>query len=137
MKIKFDDIVNAHMYVSMGRKYEHYAYFNKETGESYYVSELGDSDELPDDIEESEKYVEIPHKNDLDLGAQLVYDFVEEYLPEEYHSVETIFMRSGAYSRYKALLDRKGLLDKWYEFENARETQTLKKWCKENDIDII
>jgi hypothetical protein len=84
----------------------------QKSGEMYYVSELGDSDELPDDIDDDETYVSIPHKNDLDLGKRLVMDFVAEFCSEDLQKVHDIFRRKGAYSRYKELLETKGLLDK-------------------------
>ncbi len=67
--MKYSDIENAFLYVSMAPPDEHYAYFNKETGETLYVSEFGDSDELPDDFEENDKYISVPHKNDLNLAG--------------------------------------------------------------------
>jgi len=56
----------------MGSMYENQTILCKETGEICYISEMGDSDDLPDDVDESEKYIEIPHKNELDLGKNLV-----------------------------------------------------------------
>jgi hypothetical protein len=60
MTMKYSDVENAYMFVSMSPPDEHYAYLNKETGETYYVSTLGDSDELPGDLEENEKYISVP-----------------------------------------------------------------------------
>ena len=137
MKIKFDEIENAFLYVSMTPMFGNQAILAKETGEIFYISEMGDSDDLPDDIDESDDYIEIPHKNDLDLGKNLVFRFVSEYLPEEYNRVAQIFRREGAYSRYKNLLERKGLLDQWHKFENDAQSKALREWCKENNIDLI
>ena len=64
MAISFDDIENAFLFVSMDQKFMNNAYLCKETGQIFYTSELGDSDELPEDIDVTEKYVTIPHKND-------------------------------------------------------------------------
>ena len=47
-----------------------------------------------------------------------------------------MFCRSGAYSSYKVLLERRGLLKKWYDTENSREERALRKWCKENEIEL-
>ena len=47
-----------------------------------------------------------------------------------------MFRRKGAYSNYKALLERRGLLDEWYDIENSREEQALRRWCKENEIEL-
>ena len=114
----------------------HNAYLCKETGEIFYTSEMGDSDELPDDIDDPDRYIVIPHKNELDLGKVLVIEFTSEYLPEELDKVYSIFRRKGAYSRYKDLLESKGVLKDWYEFENERQEIALKEWCQENNIDI-
>ncbi|MDJ0669159.1 MAG: hypothetical protein QNJ61_17895 [Desulfobacterales bacterium] len=71
----------------------------------YYVSDLGDSNELPEDIDE-EKYIAIPHKNELDLGKALVFEFTTANLPGEIEKVDSIFRRKGAYSRFKDLLEK-------------------------------
>jgi hypothetical protein len=137
MKIRYDDIENAFMFVSMEQMFGNQALLSKKTGEIFYISDYGDSDELPDDIEDSDNYIEIPHKNDLDLGKQLVNQFVSEHLPEEVAHVSQIFRRKGAYSKYKALLEKKGLLDKWCNFEQRKQNEGLRKWCSDNDIEIF
>ncbi len=136
MAISFDDIENAFLFVSMDHQYMHNAYLCRETGEIFYTSEMGDSDELPEDIDDPEKYISIPHKNDLDLGKALVIEFTSKYLPEELDTVSSIFRRKGAYSRYKDLLESKGALEDWYKFENERQEAALKEWCRENNIEI-
>ncbi len=37
--MKYSDIEDAFLFVSMAPLHEHYAYLNKETGETYYISE--------------------------------------------------------------------------------------------------
>ncbi len=123
--MKYSDIENAFLFVSMAPPDEHYAYLDKETGETYYVSTLGDSDELPDDLEENEKYISVPHKNDLNPGRELVFDFISANLPKEYDRVRGFFSRKGAYARFKELLESKGQLEAWYEFER----KVLKRLC--------
>jgi len=135
MAITYDEIENAFIFVSMDRQYMHNAYLCKETGRIFYTSEMGDSDELPEDIDDP-KYISIPHKNELDLGKNLVIEFASEFLPKELDRVFSIFRRRGAYSRYKELLSEKGMLDKWYKFEDERQKEALKEWCAENDIKI-
>ena len=135
MAITFDEIENAFMFANMDGPYMHSVYLCKETGRTFYTSEMGDSDELPDDIDEP-KYISIPYRNDLDLGKNLVIEFVSEFLPEELDRVYSIFRRQGAYSRYKELLFERGLLDKWYKFEDERQKAALKNWCAENGIEI-
>jgi len=135
MAVSYDDLENAFFFVSMDQPYLHNAYLCKETGQIFYTSEMGDSDELPEDIED-DKYVAIPHQNDLDLGRELVFDFTAKYLPDQLDRVDTFFRSRGAYSRFKDLLEKQGHLDRWHAFEDERQTAELKKWCLENDIEL-
>ena len=137
MKIKFSEIEDAFLYVSMGYMRGNQAILCKETGRIYYISGLGDSDELPDDIEDSKKYIEIPHKNELDLGKNLVMRFVIEFMPDDIYRVENIFKRKGAYSRFKSLLEKEGQLKEWHDYENKWRVIALKDWCYDNKIDIF
>jgi len=54
------------MFVSMQPEFGNQALLSKTTGKIFYISEFGDSDELPDDIEDSDDYIEIPHRNELE-----------------------------------------------------------------------
>lgn len=115
MDISFDDIERAFFFVSMDQRDMHNAHLSKETGQIFYTSEMGDSDELPEDVDDPDKYMTIPHKDDLGLGKALVIEFTSKYLFKELDRVYSIFGRKGAYSRYKDLLERKGFLDEWYQ----------------------
>ena len=134
--MKLSDLELSFEYVGSGRQYERSAYVRRSTGETFWRSDYGDEDELPEGFEEDGDFVEIPHKNDLDLGKDLVWRFVRWKIPDRYHQVQDIFSRRGAYGRYKSLLERIGLLDEWYEFEATEEKQALLEWCKENDIEV-
>jgi|SRR6056297_291584 len=135
--INYSDIEMAFMFDSMSFPCENYAYINKETGDTYYESEIGDSDDLPDDLDENENYISIPHKNDLGLGRNLVFDFVAGNLPDEFEKVRSIFRSKGTYARYKDLLEYKGQLEDWYAFENNATERTLRQWCSDNDITVV
>lgn len=63
MAVSFIDIENAFMFVSSGQQYSHSASLCIETGEIFYESEMGDSDEMPEDIDTPGKYIAISHKN--------------------------------------------------------------------------
>jgi len=136
-KFLFSDIENAFMYVASAMYGMNSALLCKDTGKILYRSDMAGIDEIEDeDNFDWDQCIEIPHKNDLDLGRNLVFEFVEEYLPNDYERVRQFFRRKGAYSNYKALLERRGLLEKWYEIEDIREKQALRKWCKENEIEL-
>jgi len=134
--IKFSDIEDAILFVSSAGYGMHSALLCKDTGRILYRSEMGGLDEIGNEDLDSDTCIEIPHKNDLDLGQRLVFEFVESRLPDGYHRVQEIFRRRGAYGRFKDFLESKGLLQSWYDFENRRQEQALRDWCEENGIEI-
>lgn len=136
MGIKFGDIEDAYLFVSTAPEFSHQAILCKETGKIFYASEYDDENEIPEDVYENDECIEISGKNTLDLGTNLVFEFAEKNLPEMYEQVRQIFRKKGAYARYKDLLDEKGLLQRWYDFENDRQTQALKEWCADNKIEL-
>lgn len=107
------------------------------SGKIYLHSELAEMNELPDDIEDEEKYVRLPHKTDLGLGKPLALEFTREFLPGDLGKVGDIFRRKGAYARFKDLLAERGVLQKWYDYESEAETQALRDWCRACEIDLI
>lgn len=136
--VKYDDLSAAFDFVSFGAPMEHQAYISTDTGAIYWISELNPlEEEVPDDLETSDRYIAIPHKNDLDLGSELALRFAAEERPDLYTRVEGFFQHRGAYVRFKELLAAEGCLDKWYAFEAACTERALKNWCAENDIEII
>ena len=80
-------------------------------------------------------YLAVPGKNELDLGIRLVERFVQERLPADTEEVAAFFRRKGAYSRLKILLADRGVLQQWYEFEQAETSTALRAWCQENEIE--
>src|SRR5260370_42303863 len=82
MAVSFKDILEALEFVSAGGMGEHQAFLCKQSGRVYWHSEFSDElDELTDDIEDSEKYVPIPDKRELDLGKPSVLDCDSQFLP--------------------------------------------------------
>ncbi|VFN07745.1 MAG: Uncharacterised protein family (UPF0158) [Candidatus Kentron sp. G] len=136
---KFSDIEDAMLFVSSSGHGENYALLDKSTGKIYYRSDLGGLDEFEEFSEDEYDpaiHIEIPHKNDLNLGRDLVFEFVERFIPDDYERVGKMFRKRGAYARYKDLLDSKGILQKWYDFENQRGQSALLRWCEENEVDV-
>lgn len=116
---------------------ENKAYIFLDTGEIFWTSELNPlEEEIPDDLETSDRYIAVPHKNDLDLGRNLALRFVTQELPERREQVAEIFRRKGAYARFKQLLESGGMLEKWYKFESESVEKALREWCTENDFQI-
>ena len=130
----YDDIENAFMFVSSGAPFEHRAVIHRITGVAFFASDISDEDDYPEDVDECDDYLAVPHKNDLDLGRPLVMEFVWARCPEQVNRVQAIFYRQGAYRRYKDFLADKGLLESWYVFENQRTREALLQWCEEKGI---
>ena len=102
MPVSFTELSDAVDFVSAGHNEENRAYLCKESGKIYCHSDfVPDLDELPEDIEDEEKYLRIPDQRDLDLGKPLVLDFAREFLPDDFDTVRDIFRKRGAYAKFK------------------------------------
>lgn len=104
MVVRFSDIEDAFYYVSSASMYERAVILCRDTEEIFYTSELGNSDELPEDVDDPEKYISVPHKNALNLGKALVLEFSSERMPDDLRQVHAVFQRRGAYGRFKEFL---------------------------------
>ena len=139
MPSSFQDILSAFEFVdtSVGTNE---AFLCLRTGKIYYRSDFMDAedlnDEMPDDIEDEEKYIAIPGMRELDLGKPLVLDFAREFLPDDFDDVRDIFSRRGAYRKFRALVTRRNVLDRWYEFENKATERALREWCELHSIEL-
>jgi hypothetical protein len=116
------------------------AFVCKQSGIIYHQTDFLDSlewnNELPDDIDDEEKYVALPEKRELGLGKPLVLDFAREFLPDDFNDVRDAFSRRGAYPKFKALLARRGAIDRWHAFEAKAKERALRDWCALHSIDI-
>ena len=136
-RAKFQDILEAFEFVSSGEPTENEAFLSKETGAIHWHSEYGeDFEALPSDIDEDDKYLCIPHKKDLGLGKRLAIGFAEDFLAGDRVKVRGIFSRRGAYARFKDLLEERGMLERWYEYEASAQKEALLGWCAENGVEI-
>lgn len=137
--VSLDDLDSAMEWVSSGFM-DNQAYVCRESGKIYWISGepgvLDEEDEIPDDIDDLDKYVLVPSKRDLDLGSHLVFDFTVRYLPKHYDQVRDMFRRKGAYGRFKGLLERQDKVDAWHAFSDEQAVKALKEWCKEEDLQI-
>ena len=135
--IKYADLLDAFDFVSFGAPFESSAFICANTGAIYCRSDTLELDEeVPEDLETSDRYIAIPHKNDLNLGRDLVLSFVDQTLPDDYNTVAGFFRSKGAYSRFKQLLESRGVLETWYTFEANAVEAALRQWCEENSIQL-
>jgi hypothetical protein len=135
--VKFSELWSAFEFANVGGGYELHAYVGLVTGKVYFVSDQDDlNDEIPDDIEESDEYLHLPDKRDLDLGSRLAFAFAEQAMPDHYDTVRDVFRRKGAYRRFRDLLVARGMLERWYDFETKATERALRAWSQENGIQL-
>jgi hypothetical protein len=109
--VKYEDISLAFDFVSSAAPMQHTAYVSLESGEIYWVSEHSPlEEEVPDDLGESDRYVAIPHKNDLDLGSSLALRFAKQELPERLTTIQDFFRHRRAYAPFERIPGGRGLL---------------------------
>ena len=136
--ITFETLESALQWSSSGAPYENEALLSRATGDLFLRSIQGDfGEELPDDIDDGTVYIAVPHKNDLDLGLSLVLAFADEHAPKHLSAIESFFRQRGAYAKFKALLERAQLLDRWYEYEAAATRKALEAWADENGFTVV
>ena len=138
VSVSWNELVLAFEFVSTGGgTLENQVLLCKHTGKFYWHSDWTDAlDELPDDIDDGNKYAQIPNKRELDLGKPLVFDFASQFLPQDFDEVHRLFRRKGAYPKFKELLSRRGVLNQWYAFEAEAEEKALREWCAANAIEV-
>ena len=142
MQIQYNDLDQAFELVSAGEGLglDAAAFLDLETGEWLYFDECTDPDDdprTPDNLLGDPRYLAAPSKRDLDLGTQLVFDFVHEHLPDAWDEVRAIFRRRGAYRRFKDLLDNRDQLDAWYRYEEAQTRAALIDWAEAHGLVVV
>ncbi len=108
------------------------AYVCRQTGKIYWISGDGEqeTEERPEHVDDPDKYAPVPNKYELDIGVRLVFDFTKAHLIDHYHEVRSIFRRRGAYGRFKALLAKHNMVERWFSFSEERTLHALEEWCE-------
>ena len=121
----------------MDDAHDNEAWVCRESGKVFIRSDvIGDDEDLPDDIEDEDKYVPVPGMKSLHLGEALVFDFVDEHLPDAESEVRQFFKRPGAYRRFSDLMDDRGLRDRWHAFRDDRTRAAMREWCEYNGLTL-
>ncbi len=137
MPVAFSELLDAFEFISADPMFGNSARVDRETGAVHWHSDQDpELFEEPEDIEDDEKYIDLPTPRDLDLGRPLVMRFAAERLDDRYDEVADIFSRKGAYRRFKDFLGRVGALESWYEYQNEAKEKALRAWCEENGIEV-
>jgi hypothetical protein len=98
------------------------------------VDEIGD--DLPEGAEDDPNYIAIPRKQVLGLGKALALDLAREFLPEDLDDVREMFGRRGAYRNFRALVTKRRVLERWYDFESKATERAVREWCELNEIEV-
>jgi hypothetical protein len=140
MPTSIAEIIDALEIASLSNVGECEAFVCRQSGKIFTRMDpldVGEVDEeLPDDIDDEKKYVQVPDKRAFDLGKPLVLDFAREFLPQDFDDVRDMFRRRGAYARFKGLLNQRRTLEQWYDFERQATERALREWCKLNSIEL-
>jgi hypothetical protein len=139
MHVSLNDLLQAFEFISCGDEEENQAFLCKQTGKIYWQSSHVDDldDTLPEDISDSDAYLQIPDKKELGLGKPLALDFAQQFLPNDFDEIRQIFKKKGAYATFKRLLDRRRALNQWYDFEAKAEEEALRMWGELHSIKVI
>ena len=136
VSVDWNDLLNTFEFTSLGQPHEHEAVLCRKTGKFLWLTDVEEDIEAwPDDADDKEKYLAIPHKKELDLGKPLVLEFARQFLPDQFAEVRRMFDRRGAYARFIDLL-RHNALDRRYDFENKATEAALREWCALNELTI-
>jgi hypothetical protein len=136
-RINLQDLRAAFEWIGAGEAagFDCAAYVNRATGSIHWLGE-GIDEEPPDDIDDGSQYVAVPGKHELGLGRSLALRFVAENIPDSYEHIRQHFRRKGAYSHFKADLDRAGQLDAWHEYEQRMIQEALHEWSEEHGFSL-
>lgn len=137
--VSLSDLEDALLWVNGGSPGEMEAFIEIATGRIFMRSshvDLSGEMELPEDIDDAERYLEIPSSRDLDLGRAQLIEFVERHLPADADLVRGYFQRSGSFARTKDLLHHRRMLDEWHNYENEMTKAALKEWGTENGFEV-
>src|SRR5260370_25581734 len=95
VSVNAEELRTTFEFVSFGAPLEHSAYICVDTGKIYCHSVsagLEEEEDLPEDLDNSDRHIAVPHKNDLGLRRRLALAFVDPALPHEYDTVAAFFV---------------------------------------------
>lgn len=113
------------------------AFFNKKTNEILWkldfnpeYSTYKEDDDYNDDII---CMFDFNDKNDYDIMQEFIYTIKNDELKEK-----LLFRTkgSGAFKRFRYILDDYNLTDKWYEYRDIKYKEIAKEWCINNSIEF-
>ena len=134
--VAYSDLWDAFEWVAAGQLLDAAAYIDRRDGRIHYTSsDTPDDEALPTELD-GDDYLRVPDKRELDLGQTLVFDFTRDVLPDDYDEVRAMFHRRGAYGRFRALVERRGRMQAWYDYRDAAERRAMTEWAESNGLRV-
>ncbi len=138
--VKLDDLLEALVWVDNDYS-DCKAFIDVATGAILTSTTFDDSEseeDLPEDIDNEEKYLPMPTSRDLELGSRVVFRFAEQELnADEKEWVFDIFRSKGAYRKFRSFLENRNYTKKWYAFEESEQRRALQEWCEQHGLEMI
>lgn len=133
--VSLTDLERALEWASADGVGETMAYLHRSTGE-VHLKAIDFEEELPADIDDDTRYIPMPNQKDLDLGRELVFEFIGDHGASVADEVRSAFRRKGAYAEFRSILVRTGLLECWYEFQSSATHAALLRSANENGFEV-
>lgn len=135
--VQLDDLLAVFDWVSSSAPAVNDAFVSRVSGKLHWSSDDVElDDELPQDIDDGTLYVAVPHRFDLNLGKGLALAFAGEQLSDSFEMVADAFRKRGAYARFKEVLERRSLLQAWYDYEIHATEDALRGWAVKQGLSL-
>ncbi|MBR1216557.1 hypothetical protein JQ557_01035 [Bradyrhizobium sp. U87765 SZCCT0131] len=116
----------------------HGAFVCRGTGKVYWrIDGEAQLEELPVDLSDTAKYVAIPSRRALGLGRPLALEFAKKYIPGDVDDIRDMFGKKGGFRKFRALLERRSLTDRWHAFEMEALRDALRVWCERQGLAVV
>jgi L-methionine (R)-S-oxide reductase len=119
-------------------EYEDYDSFDEDETEEDF---LDDRDNVPEEIrdvfENEDDYLSLPSQHDIHE-----YDIMADFCgsvenKEQASQLQRAIKGSGAFRRFKDLVNELGIEERWYRFRTAAFKEIAVEWCEDNEIEYI
>lgn len=132
MKVKLTDIADELEMIFD----DDITFLNKETGEFLFLSREFDRDfdERIEEIEESEDYVCLPGRFEVN-DFEIMKDFAYSRDEEQENQLLDVLYGPKSYRRFKDKVYHLGIEQDYYDFRDKKLLEIAKNWCETHQID--
>ena len=124
------------IYPSLLDKFEQYLRADEEAESFFNIdNETGEYKKSPDEVEDGGRFIALPSSFDINnwmIMQKFIWNLDDEALRNRLNDA---IHRSGAFSRFRDIVDDAGITDDWYAFRDDSYRSIAIEWCEDNDID--